>query len=595
MRARRLITSLSLVWRASPKEAGALFGFLILQGLLPAALIWITKTVIDLMAAAVTSGSFEQSRLFSLALLWVGGLLLESSLAPWSAAIQGNLNEKLTAYVNLALMRKADSLPDLSSFESNEFYDDLQVLRDQAAYQPVNLLVYVTNAVRELVVVSSVLVILGSIALWLPALIMAASLPHAVVLFRLQRYSWETMVWKSPNARLMQYLGSLLLTDQHAKEARLFGFGPWLMKRYETTFRDTHEAMRRVRVRQSAWSNALTGISALGNGFAFYWVASRAALGSVGPGSVVLLVQSLQYVQQNLLLLAQDITMLQDTIRYFTKLTEFLSYEPPMIMVHPPEPVPHIRDRGIELKNVTFTYPDGRQALNNVSLALAPGKVSALVGENGAGKSTIAKLLARFYDPTGGQITVEGQDLRSLDLEEWRNGIGAVFQDFGRYQFTLEENITLSERPLSPESAVEVLRLSRLEGVAERLEEGIKSRLGKQFGGTELSGGEWQKVALARALAKRDRSRLLILDEPTSSLDPRSEHDLYAEFAKLAQGVTTLLITHRLGSVKMADIIFVLEAGRLIESGSHDELLHRNGLYAALWRMQAEGYQQAEH
>lgn len=588
---RDLGRSIILVRRAAPVEATALFVCLVIQGMIPAALIWITKTVVD-MVVLTGADVLNTADLMRMALLWVGGLLLESSLSPWAAALQGNLNEQLTAHVNLSLMRKADALPGVEAFESSEFYDELQILRDQAAYQPVNLLVYLTNGLREVVLVVSVLAILAPIAPWIPLLILAASIPHAVVLFRLQRDSWETMVWKSPQARLMQYLSSLLLTEQYAKESKLFRFGPWLIQRYRGAFDDTHRTMRRVRTRQAVWSNALTLVSALGNGFAFVWVVRLVALGGTGPGSIVLIVQSLLLAQQNLLLLAQDTTMLQDTQRYFRLLFKFLDHTPAMQTTSPAQEPPKPLTTGIELEGVTFRYPDGREALSNVSMVLEPGKITALVGENGAGKSTVAKLLARFYDPQTGRILIDGRDLRTIDLAEWRSQVGAVFQDFGRYHLSIQENITFTDSDLNPNdpSTQRILRQSDLLDLVSRLPEGLRTQLGKQFNGTELSGGEWQKVAIARALTRNDAAALLILDEPTASLDPRSEYELYKDFADLAHGITTLLITHRLGSVRMADKIYVLEHGRVVEEGTHSALVASGGLYAALWSMQASTY-----
>lgn len=285
-----LARSFALVRAASPVGSVLLLVALLVQGVIPALLIWVTKSVVDLAARAVTLGGVGWVEFLPAVGLWIGGLLLESSLAPWAAALQGNLNEKLTARVNLELMKKADGLPGLAAFESSSFYDELQVLRDQAAYQPVNLLVYLTNGLRELVVVASVLALLMTVAWWIPLLVTLAAVPHALVQFALQRNAWETMVSRSPQARLMLYLSSLLLTDTYAKEVRLFGFGPWVRGRYEAAFSDTHRAMRRVRFRQAGWANLLVAVSALANGFAFLWVVARAAAGAVGAGSILLLV-----------------------------------------------------------------------------------------------------------------------------------------------------------------------------------------------------------------------------------------------------------------------------------------------------------------
>ncbi|NER98446.1 MAG: ABC transporter ATP-binding protein, partial [Symploca sp. SIO1B1] len=248
---------------------------------------------------------------------------------------------------------------------------------------------------------------------------------------------------------------------------------------------------------------------------------------------------------------------------------------------------------GIVLDNVEFVYPDGRVALSGIYLTLHPGETVALVGENGAGKSTLVKLLARFYDPTKGNIFIDGEKLKDLSLEQWRRQIGIVFQDFCRYCLTVRENITLGDT--SAMDDLERLKCaaerSEIESKVEKLPQGYNTLLGKQFNGTQLSGGEWQKVAIARAFMREKDAQIMILDEPTAALDPRSEYEIYSSFAELVKDKIAILVTHKLASVSLADRILVMKAGNLVEMGTHEELLQQNGEYTTLWNMQAEQYQ----
>ncbi len=589
---RVLFRSLPLLWTAAPKEMLVLVAVTLLQGILPAISVWITKLVVDTVATALTSGKeLGNAMLLPLVAAWVAALLLQTLLYPWIFALQGNLNDKLTAHISLLLMHKADSFPDLSRFEDSQFYDELQLLQEQINYKPLNLLNNLVELGRSLVTLIVIVGLLVPLAFWIPLVIGIATIPQIVVSSQYGRAIWLTLFENSPHARRMQYYTSVMLTDTYAKEIRLFKLGSFFMERYLQAFESLHQSMRYLRGKQAFWSSNLAILSTLGNGFAFYWVVNKAFKGDFTPGSVLLFVQSLTYFQNNLEGFVGNWLDLFENVLYMEKFFNFLHSPIPMPLSIPGEKIPTPIRSGITFEKVDFCYPDGRLALKDISFTLYSGQTVAIVGENGAGKTTLVKLLTRLYDPTTGRILVDGIDLKNFNLEQWRQQIAGVFQDFGHYALTLGENIALGnlaalESPDILKYAVEKADIAKL---VEHFPTKEDTPLGKQFGGTELSGGQWQKLALARAFV-RQQAQLLLLDEPTAALDPRSEYDLYLRFMELAEGKTTILITHRLASVRMAHRILVLKAGCLIEDGTHQELLQRGGEYTALWNMQAQHY-----
>ena len=584
-----LYRSLPLLWGAAPLETTLLALLLFVQGLVPAFSIWLIKIVVDevMVIAEGGTGSFP---IMGLVALWGAALLVEAIIGPWVLWLVGNLNEKLTAHINLILMRKANSLPDLYAFENVEFYNDLQLLQKQAASRPVNLVVILVSASRQLVTVSAMLLLMGSLSWWLPFLILVVAVPQARVMLELQGATWKTLIKRSSDSRQMDYLTSISLSDTYAKEVRLFNVGPYLIEKFSTTFDSLHQAMRKVRTKKVLGALPVLCLSISGNLFVFWWVVSQALVGQLTAGDVLLLIQALAQLQCNLLDFIENIGFLYEKILFFDKLLLFIAYKSPMLLKEPPQAVPP-SPTSLTFKNVSFRYPDGKLALENVSFEIRAGEKVALVGENGAGKSTIVKLLARFYDPTEGEILIDGINLRELDLSAWRNKIAAVFQDFGKYHFTVNENITLYN--FDTEKACQKVHFAAKQAgfdeVAEYLPQKYETQLGKQFDGAELSGGQWQKLALARAFIRQE-AQILILDEPTAALDPRSEYNLFLRFAQLTEGKMALMVTHRLASIQMVDRIIVLEKGQVVEDGTHAELLSQGGEYASLYQMQSELY-----
>ena len=590
---RILVRSLPLIWQAAPKEVTFLTFITIVRGIVPGFSIWINKQIVDAVASGLNSQQLDNSVLFTLVFAWVAAILLQSILEPFHDASFRNTNEKLSNHINLLILEKANSFADLIYFEDSNFYNELQLIEEEVSRQPLNLIMFFGNGGQYLLNLITMLILLFPLGWWIPLLLLAASFPKVYFSFKIQWNIWQTMSRKSPQTRRMKYYSSVLLTDTYAKEVRLFGLGSFFKQRYQEAFTDKYRAMRKIRGKQ-AWNLSIWEIlSAGGNAVAFYRVVIKAVNNQISAGNILLFIQALNYIQTSLQILFSEFFGLQEALIFMERLFKFLDSKPTMELIFSDQNIPTPIKSGIVFDSVSFTYPDGRIALDRVSFTLKPNNTIALVGENGAGKTTIIKLLARLYDPSAGKILVDGIDLKKLDLDRWRQQIGVVFQDFCRYSLSVGENIALGD--LTALEKLEKLELAASKaGIADkidRLEDRYQTLLGKQFDGTELSGGEWQKIAIARAFIRENKSQLLVLDEPTAALDPRSEYEIYSRFSELVTGKTAILVTHRLASVSMCDRIMVLKAGRLIELGTHRELLQKQGEYAHLWQIQAQAYQ----
>jgi ATP-binding cassette subfamily B protein len=435
--------------------------------------------------------------------------------------------------------------------------------------------------------------VLTQLAWWMALVALIAPLP---AFFASMRYGWwgyQMMRRQSPLRREMSYYNNLLTTDTYNKEIKLFTLGDFFIKLYRTLYNRYYIEARSIIVPRYLASFFWGLGSLLVNGFIYLYIALQTVAGHITLGKLTFYSQAALSVGSSFQSLLSGISSTYENNLFINTLFEFLDYQPRI--VSPPNGLkPEGDDLTIEFRNVSFTYP-GREsagaALRNVSFRIEPGEAIALVGRNGAGKTTIVKLLTRLYDPDEGQILVNGHDIREYDLAALRDRIGVIFQDYVTYWLSAARNIGVgSIAAIDDQEGVRVAAgKSGASAVIEKLPDGYETMLGKWFdSGQQLSGGEWQKIALARAFM-RDAS-LLILDEPTSSLDPQAEYEVFARFRELTQGKSAIFISHRFSTVRLANRILVLENGGIRESGTHEELLALEGRYAELFSLQAEAY-----
>jgi ATP-binding cassette subfamily B protein len=577
--------SVRLIAGAAPRRALALVGLYLVSSLVPPAGIWFSKALVDALTARRAAAALAEAGLYV-------GLQIVGTAASWLfEPVWAGFRDRFVYHLHTRLMAKAAAMPGLALFETPAFYDALQNARRamDSAQRLINTAITGVSIVFVLVTLVGTLVRLHPLA---AAVVVLTALPRYFAQLRFGAGYWQVYRGQAPHVRRLDYFFQLLTTDGAAKEIRVFGLGDWLIGRYRQTYGEVLREIEAFRRRQALPMVGLPAIGVVGAGSMLLYTVWEAAQGRIGIGDFVLYMGAIFLVQDTIRSVLTNAGNLYAAQLHTSNILAFLDLEPAMAVRAGGRPVPSPWRQGLELRDVTFRYPGtARPVLDHVSFAIHPGKTVALVGHNGAGKTTLVKLLCRFYDPTEGQILLDGHDLRAYDLAAWRKRIAAVFQDYARYQLTAGENIGLADLDrLADRAAIAAAAEQAGAGdVLASLPQGLDTPLGRQFEqGAELSIGQWQKLALARAFFRE--APLQILDEPTAALDAQAEYDVYQRFRELSRGRTTILISHRFSTVRMADRILVLEDGRLVEEGPHDALVRAEGLYADLYEKQASHY-----
>lgn len=589
--------ALRLIRRAAGWHLYLWIGVLVVQGLLPAATVSLLPRVVDGLVAAVSGSAVGGSdgavdwlvlrplapSLLALALLILGGELL-SIVAKWLRTVLG---ETVGDHISERIQERACNI-DYAFYEQPEFYDQLHRARWQTRHRPVALLEQAGGLLQQGLTLLAMVAVLLPYGLWLPLALLFSILPTlwVVVSFTLRQYRWSYGV--ADQERLALYYDWLMSSPEGAAELRLFGLGDHFRHLYGR-LRDVLRGQRLDFSRRECLAEVgalLFALLMLGG--ALVWMLGRLLRGLISLGDLALFYQALNLSQRGLRALFSHLGEMYRTLLTLGDLFAYLDLEPQVVAPSTPRAVPTTVEQGIVFRGVSFAYPDSsRQALVDFDLAIPAGQTVAILGANGAGKSTLIKLLCRFYDPDAGSVSIDGVDLRQMDPDALRQRLTVLFQQPVHYSATVHQNIALGdlERRGDERDIVTASQQAGADEVIARLDGGYGTVLGKWFpDGTELSGGEWQRLALARAFYRR--APIILLDEPTSAMDAWAEADWLGRFKALARGRIAIFITHRFTTAVQADVIHVMDGGRIVESGSHQELLERGGPYAVAWRQQ---------
>ena len=585
--------ALELVWQTN-RWATVGLGLLTLGGaLLPATQAWVGKLIVDGVVAAIKNGS-DPARTQTVFVYLIFELMLFLLSAGFNQArrlIQQLIQLQLANRIRGEIIRKALTL-DLAFFEHPEFYDRLQNARREGGYKPTELINDTFQIVQNSITMISFGLLLLRFNPWLVVILLATSIPAFIAETRFSEQGFRLLTRRAPESRQINYLSRLLTEDGAAKEIKLFNLGDTLLGRYMTLFEKFFQEDKALARRRALVGFGLGLITTAGFYGSYAWIVWHTVQGKISLGDMTLYLAIFRQGQATFQSILSAIGNIYENNLFMANFFEFLGLQPQLGLTAGDQKLPVPLSRGIEFRGVGFRYPENNQwALRDINLTIRPGEKIALVGHNGAGKTTLIKLLSRLYDPTEGTILIDGIDIRALEPIELHKRIGVIFQDFVRYHLPASENIGFGqiEAVHDMERIIESARKSGADTVIENLPEGYETMLGRWFhGGHELSLGQWQKVALARAFM-RD-AEILVLDEPTASLDAATEYEIFRHFQELTEGKMAILISHRFSTVRMADRIVVIQDGHIAELGTHDELMRQEGTYARLFSMQAEGY-----
>lgn len=579
-----------MVWNSAPIVVGSSLFFRVVAALIPLAMLAVTKVIIDSIYALTS-----QHKPLPESFWWLVGLEFAlATLAMISARIidfcDGALADKFTHYINVQILSHASSL-DLQSYEDAHFYDKLERARVQGTDR-IGMIQATGRLIQEFVTTASMVAGIYLFSPWILLVLIVSIVPTFLGETQFAFLSYSLRSLQTPLRREIEYLRVLGGSKESAKELKLFGLSPFVLGRYTALSREINDQTLVLARRRLLAGLLFALIGTIGYYGSYAFAIHQTVVGTLSLGTLTLIVGAIAGASTNIQAVLSTFSSIAGQALFLTDLLEFFSVRPKVTSKPGALPAPRPIRHGFEFKNVSFTYPgSSKLVLNNINFRLERSERIALVGKNGEGKTTIVKLLTRLYDTTSGEILLDGVNIREYDLEDIWKEIGVIFQDFMRYELTASDNIAVGR--IEERNNAFRIRSAALKSLANdfirELPQRYDQRLGCRFeGGRDLSGGEWQKIALARAYL-RD-AQLLILDEPTASLDARSEHEVFRRFAELTEGKMSLLISHRLSTVRMADRILVLEDGRIAEQGHHEQLIQTRGRYAEMFDLQAASY-----
>jgi ATP-binding cassette, subfamily B, bacterial len=585
--------AIGLVWTTSRALTIGLGALTVAAGLLPAAVAYVGQLIVDAVVAAAqafAAGGVAYGPI--LVLVGVEGGLVAGIAAAQRGIdfCQSLLRVLLSQRVHIMILDKALTL-ELAQFEDSEFYDKLNRARQEASSRPLSLVNRTFAIVQNGISLASYAALLLQFSPWAVIVLIGAGLP---VFFAEAKFSGErfrVFQWRSPLRRMLLYLEIVLAREDHAKEVQLYNLGPGLMRRYKDIFAGLYEEEKKLTIKRDTWGFALGLVSNVAFYLTYAWIVVATIQGAISLGQMTMYLMVFKQGQSAVSAMLSAIGGMYEDNLYLSNLYDYMEQPrlgSPGAKSQGPDP-----DAGLVFDNVSFTYPGAEiPALQDVSLRFRPGQSVALVGHNGSGKTTLVKLLAGLYPPDSGRISYQGLDLAEWDPRALRDRIGVIFQDYNRYQLKVGENIGVGDITAIGEAArwAEAAEKGQAAEFIETLPERYETQLGRWFNnGQELSGGQWQRIALARAFMRRN-AEILVLDEPTSSMDTQTEAEIFEYFSALTRDKIAILISHRFSTVRRADSIVVLDGGRIIEQGSHEELLALDGRYAQLFELQARAY-----
>ncbi len=586
--------ALELVWSTSQPLTVALALLTLVAGLLPAGVAWVGAHIVDAVVNASRAWSASGQAGLRPVYEWVAleGVLV-AALAGAQRGLsmcQSLLRAQLGQRVNVMILEKALTL-ELAHFEDSEFYDKLTRARREASSRPLSLVTRTFGLGQNAISLLSYGSLLLQFSPWAVAVLLLAGLPAFFAETKFSGDAFRLFRWRSPETRMQLYLETVLAREDHAKEVKLFGLGPLLLGRYRGIFDKLYRDDRDLTVRRESWGFGLGLLGTLTLYGAYAWIAASTVVARITLGQMTMYLMLFRQGQAAVSAMLSAIGGMYEDNLYLSTLYEYLETPvPPATGMAQRGAKP---DDGIRFEHVGFTYPGaGEPALHDINLHIRPGESLALVGQNGSGKTTLIKLLTRLYAPDRGRILLDGTDLREWDEATLLQRIGVIFQDFARYQMRVGENVGVGDVGHFEDEAR--WRDASDKGMAsdfiDSLPAGFHTQLGKWFNdGRELSGGQWQKIALARAFM-RSRADILVLDEPTAAMDAQAEATIFEHFRELSGGRIAILISHRFSTVRMADQIIVIQDGRIVEHGNHQQLMALGGHYAQLFSLQAQGY-----